>query len=250
MPDNEGEIASSVAWRRLVPVAAILAGFAAFFAFGLDAYLDVEALRRHHRELAAWAAGHAVLAAAIYCALYAVVVLLSLPGGAVMTIAGGFVFGAAWTTAYVVVSATVGATGLFLATKTALGDPLRARAGPFIQRMEKGFRANALSYLLVLRLIPVFPFWLVNLAPAFLGVSLRVYVVATFFGIIPGTAVYAWVGGGIGQLLEEGGEPDLGLIFEPHVFGPLIALAALSTLPIIYRRLRRGGRTPGAAPHG
>ena len=177
------------------------------------------------------------------------VVLLSLPGGAVMTIAGGFVFGAAWTTAYVVVSATVGATGLFLVAKTALGDPLRARAGPFIQRVEKGFRANALSYLLVLRLIPLFPFWLVNLAPAFLGVPLRVYVVATFFGIMPGTAVYAWVGGGLGQLLAEGGEPNLGMNFEPHILLPLIALAALSTLPIVYRRLRRRGRS-SSATHG
>ena len=230
-------------------MAVIVAGFAAVFAFGLDAYLDVETLRRHHGELAAWAADHAVLAAAIFCVLYAVVVLLSLPGGAVMTIAGGFVFGAAWTTAYVVVSATVGATGLFLVAKTALGDPLRARAGPFIQRVEKGFRANALSYLLVLRLIPLFPFWLVNLAPAFLGVPLRVYVVATFFGIMPGTAVYAWVGGGLGQLLAEGGEPNLGMIFEPHILLPLIALAALSTLPIVYRRLRRRGRS-SSATHG
>ena len=230
-------------------MAVIVAGFAAVFAFGLDAYLDVETLRRHHGELAAWVADHAVLAAAIFCVLYAVVVLLSLPGGAVMTIAGGFVFGAAWTTAYVVVSATVGATGLFLVAKTALGDPLRARAGPFIQRVEKGFRANALSYLLVLRLIPLFPFWLVNLAPAFLGVPLRVYVVATFFGIMPGTAVYAWVGGGLGQLLAEGGEPNLGMIFEPHILLPLIALAALSTLPIVYRRLRRRGRS-SSATHG
>ena len=239
MADGGVERASKSHWRRWVPLALVVCGFVAFFAFGLDDYLDWEVLRQHHAELANIVAEHAVLAALVFSIVYVLVVLLSLPGGAIMTIAGGFLFGTVVTTTCVVVSATIGATLLFLVAKTALGDPLRARAGPFMQRMEKGFQTNALNYLLILRLIPLFPFWLVNLAPAFLGVPLRVYVLATFFGIIPGTAVYAWVGSGIGQLLMAGGEPDLGVIFEPQVFGPLVALAALSALPIIYRRWRR-----------
>ena len=127
-------------------------------------------------------------------------------------------------------------TGLFLIARTALGDVLRAKAGPFLAKMEEGFRENALSYLLVLRLIPLFPFWLVNLVPAFLGVSTIHYVIGTFFGIIPGTFVFASVGNGLGALLDAGEDPNLGIIFQPEVLGPLVALALLSLLPVLYKR--------------
>jgi uncharacterized membrane protein YdjX (TVP38/TMEM64 family) len=104
--------------------------------------------------------------------------------------------------------------------------------------MEAGFRENALSYLLVLRLVPLFPFWLVNLAPAFLGVSLRTYVIGTFFGIIPGTFVYILVGNGAGAVLDAGGELDLGLIFRPEILAPIAGLALLSLVPIAYKRIK------------
>ena len=102
--------------------------------------------------------------------------------------------------------------------------------------MEGGFRENALSYLLVLRLIPAFPFWLVNLVPAFLGVSTVTYVIGTFFGIIPGTFVFASVGAGLGAILDAGQDPDLGIIFRPDVLGPLVGLALLSLLPVVYKK--------------
>ena len=121
-----------------------------------------------------------------------------------MTIAGGFLFGTLTTTVVVVVGATIGAIALFLAARYAFFDALHAKAGPALLKMEKGFQENALSYLLVLRLIPLFPFWLVNLVPALLGVPLRTYVIGTALGIIPGTFVFASVGNGLGTLLEEG----------------------------------------------
>ena len=112
-----------------------------------------------------------------------------------------------------------------------------------VRRMEEGFRRNALSYLLVLRLVPLFPFWMVNLVPAFLGVNLRTYLIGTFLGIIPGGFVYASVGNGLGAVFDAGGTPDLGIIFEPEILIPIIGLALLSLLPIAYRMVRkaRGG---------
>jgi uncharacterized membrane protein YdjX (TVP38/TMEM64 family) len=139
-------------------------------------------------------------------------------------------------TAYTVVGATAGATLLFLAARTALGGTLRARAGPALKRMEAGFKKNALSYLLVLRLVPIFPFWLVNLVPAFLNVPLRVYVIGTFIGIIPGTAVFASIGNGLGALLADCRKPDFGVVFQPTILLPLLALAALALVPVLFRR--------------
>ena len=155
-----------------------------------------------------------------------------------MTITGGFLFGQWLGTTYVIFAATIGATILFLAARTALGDVLHAKAGPFLQKMEAGFQENALSYLLVLRLIPAFPFFIVNLVPAFLGVSLRVYVIATFVGIIPGTFVYATVGAGLGSIFDAGGEFSAGSILTPEIITALIGLAILALLPVAYKKVK------------
>ena len=167
--------------------------------------------------------------------------------------AAGFRFGAVSGTIYGIGGATVGATGLFLAARTALGEPLRARAGPSLHRLEQGFRKNALSYLLFLRLIPLFPFWLVNLVPAFLGVPLRTYVIGTAIGIIPGCFVYASVGNGLGAVFDAGETPDLGIIFKPDILIPIVGLAILALLPIAYKRFKRGADdddAPRASQHG
>lgn len=223
---------------RLIPLGILALGLIAFFAFDLGRYVSLEALHEHRRVLKAWVDRTGAVAVLVFGVVYAVMVALSVPGGLIMTVAGGFLFGASLATVTVVISATVGATVLFLAAKFALGDYLRARAGPALQKMEAGFRENAFSYLLVLRLVPVFPFWLVNLAPAFLGVSLRTYVVGTFFGIIPGTLVYALVGNGAGAVLEAGGPLDLGVIFKPEILAPIIGLAVLALVPVVYKRIK------------
>lgn len=224
---------------RLVPVALIAAGFAAVFAFDLDRFLGLEALKQNREALLAWRADHEVLAALAFVGAYALVVALSLPGAVWMTIAGGFLFGTVAATIYVVVAATLGAAAIFLAARYAFSDLLHAKAGGAIRKMEAGFGENALSYLLFLRLVPIFPFWLVNLVPAFLGVPLGTFVVGTFFGIIPGSIVYSLVGNGLGAVLDAGGEPDLGLIFAPEVLAPIVGLAVLSLVPVAYKHLRR-----------
>jgi uncharacterized membrane protein YdjX (TVP38/TMEM64 family) len=228
----------SSALRRLAPLAILLAAIGAFFALGLHDYLSFEALRQHREVLLGLVEQHPFLAPLAFTAVYAAVVALSVPGGAILTIAGGFLLGIVPATLCVLVGATVGATIVFLIARTALGDALRAKAGPRIRRMEEGFRQDALSYLLVLRLIPIFPFWLVNIVPAFLGVPVRTYVLGTFVGIIPGAFVYASVGNGLGAVFDAGGTPDLGIIFEPAILLPIVGLAMLALLPVGYRKLK------------
>jgi uncharacterized membrane protein YdjX (TVP38/TMEM64 family) len=229
---------------RILPIAVLVIGLIVFFAAGLNKYVSFEVLAKHRGAIVGWVERNGALAVIVYLMGYAVMVSFSLPGGAVATIFGGFLFGTLSATAIVVVGATAGATGLFLAARTGLGEPLRARAGPGLKKMEAGFRENALSYLLVLRLVPLFPFWLVNLVPAFLGVSLRSYVIGTFFGIIPGTFVYASLGNGLGALLDEGKVPDLGIVFRADILIPLVGLAVLALIPVAYKKLkaRRGGK--------
>jgi uncharacterized membrane protein YdjX (TVP38/TMEM64 family) len=228
---------------RWVPFGLLAAGLILFFALGLDRYIGFEALSEHRQWLSAQVEAHGALSALAFMAVYALVVALSIPGGAAITIAAGFLFGVWLATLYVWIAATLGATVLFLAARTALGNVLRAKAGSALERMEQGFREDALSYLLVLRLIPLFPFWLVNLVPALLGVPLRTYLLATAVGIVPGTFVYASVGHGLGALIETGGTPDLSIIYEPEILTPICGLAVLALVPVLYKKLkaRRAG---------
>lgn len=233
------EAARRFSIRRLWPLAILALGFGLFFALGLHRYVTLDMLRDNRQALTQWVEANRLWAIVVYMGLYALMVAFSLPGALVATLTGGFLFGAVLGGAATVVAATAGATVLFIAAKSALGDLLRAKAGSAVARMEEGFRANAFSYLLFLRLVPAFPFWLVNLAPAFLGVRLSTFVGATFIGIVPGTFVFASLGAGLGAVFERGEEPNLGLIFEPRVILPILALALLSLVPALYRRFRK-----------
>lgn len=233
-------------WRRLAPLGVLVGALALFFILGLDSYVSFEVLQEHRQTLVDFVADNAVSASLLFFAIYAVAVAISFPGASIITIVGGFLFGIIWASVLVVFAATVGATAVFLAARTALRDTLQRRAGKWVRRLEGGFRQNAFSYLLTLRLIPVVPFWLVNLVPALLGVRLWTYVLSTFIGIIPGTVVYVALGNGLGATLEEGRTPDLGIIFDPEILLPLIGLSVLAMVPVIYRCIR--GRSPAAPP--
>ncbi len=227
----------SFAIKRYLPLLVLVAGLVAFFVFGLDRYVSFETLRENRVTILTWVQNAGVLAVLTYMALYAVAVAFSLPGGAILSITGGFLFGAVWGTVYIVISATLGATVLFLIAKTTLGDSLRSKAGPWLQKMEAGFQENAMSYLLVLRLVPLFPFFVVNLVPAFLGVALSTYVMGTFVGIIPGAFVYATVGVGLGSIFDAGDEFSAKGILTPQILIALIALAVLALIPVIYKKI-------------
>lgn len=224
--------------KRFWPLVVLAAGLIGYFALGLDRFLSFQALKDNRAALLDFVAASPVSAALIYVAIYVAVVAFSLPGGAVMTIAGGLLFGGVLATALVVVAATIGASLVFLAAKTVLGDVLRARAGPFLKRMEDGFAANALSYLLVLRLVPLFPFFVVNIVPAFLGVTLRTFFVGTLIGIVPGTFVFATVGAGLGSIFDAGNEFSAQGVLTPEIVVALIGLALLALLPVAYKRLK------------
>ena len=238
-PDSPQAATGRALAKRLLPLAILAAALATFLLLDLDRFLSFETLKAHRAFLTDFVESNGLLAALVFMAVYAVVVALSVPGGLVLTIAGGFLFGALPATLYVVLSATLGATAVFLAARTALGDSLQRRAGPWLRRMEAGFRENAFSYLLVLRLIPLFPFFVVNLVPAFLGVPLRTYLLATFLGIIPGTYVYVLVGAGLGSVFDRGGELTAAGVLTPEVIGALVGLSLLSLLPVAYKWWRR-----------
>lgn len=231
-PGGDSGSAGLLSARRVLPVAVIVAGFAAFFIFDLDSYVTFESLKQNREWLLGQVAAHAVLTALAFIALYAVVVAFSLPGATVMTITGGFLFGLWFGTAWNVIGATIGATLLFLAARTALGDILHSKAGPWMQKLEAGFRENALSYLLFMRLVPAFPFFVVNLVPAFLGVQLRTFVLATFFGIIPGGFVYTSVGAGLGSVFDAGEEFSVSGVLTPQIIAAMVGLALLALIPV------------------
>ena len=236
-------------YLKIALVALLVAVVVAFKVFDLASYVSLDVLKSNREALTEFVARNRFWAAILFGAGYAVVIAFSLPVGAVMTITIGFLFGWLGGGLIVVVGATIGATALFLVARSTIGGFLEAKAGPFIYKMEDGFRENALSYLLAMRLIPIFPFWLVNLVPAFLGVSTTTYVFATFFGIIPGTFVYASVGNGLGALIDAGDPNDsvLGTIFEPQYLAPLIGLAVLAILPVIYKKYQsRRKQAPSA----
>jgi uncharacterized membrane protein YdjX (TVP38/TMEM64 family) len=225
---------NGISARRLLPLGLLVAAGLAFVAIGGGRYLSFAALAENRDWLCGLVQSWGVVAGLFYIAVYAGLVALSVPGAAVLTIAGGFLFGPWIGTLCAVVGATLGATGIFLATRAGLGG-LAQRAGPLVGRLEAGFRADAFNYLLVLRLVFIVPFWLVNLVPALVGVRLSTFVLATFLGIIPGTFVYASFGNGLGDVV---GDPGLGVLLRPSVIGPIIGLVILALVPVGYKRWR------------
>jgi uncharacterized membrane protein YdjX (TVP38/TMEM64 family) len=215
----------------------LLAGLVALaWATGATRLLSFEALAAHRAALDAWVAARPVLAAGAYVLAYVLVVALSLPGGVVMTLAGGLLFGPWLGTGLTVVGATIGACLLFLAARSALAPLVAGRAAGLIGRIRPGLERDGFFYLLTLRLIPVVPFWLANLAPALVGMPFGAYAAATALGIIPGTAVFSGIGAGLGDVLAAGGRPELGIIFSAPILLPLLGLAALSLIGAWWRK--------------
>jgi uncharacterized membrane protein YdjX (TVP38/TMEM64 family) len=227
--------------RRVWAALGILALVGALRLTPLGELLSLESLARHREALAGFVARNAVAAAAIFVLAYVTVVAFSLPGATAMTIAGGLLFGAALGTALAVVAATIGATLVFLLARRIFGADALERLGPRAEKLARGLQREAGSYLLVLRLVPLFPFFLVNLVPAFAGVRLPVFAATTFLGIIPGTAVFALAGAGLGEVAAAGGELSVGRVLTPEILAALLGLAALSLAAIPLRRRFAGG---------
>jgi uncharacterized membrane protein YdjX (TVP38/TMEM64 family) len=225
--------------RRVVPLAVLLAALAMLWWSGLAAQLNWATLGRYQGTLEAWIGGHPIAAPALYAALYAVATALSLPEGAVLTVAGGLLFGTVLGGTMAVFGATVGALVLFVAARSAFASTMAARGGRRLARIRAELQRNGFSYLLAVRLIPALPFWLVNLAAALADMRLLPFAAATLIGIVPATFVYASIGAGVGGLLAAGRRPDLSVIFSARILVPLVALGLLALLPALWRGRKR-----------
>ena len=231
---------------RLAPLAIIAGALGLFFALGLHQYFSLDTLRENRVALNNWVANEPLLAVGVFMLAYAAAVAISFPGASILTIFGGFLFGLWPGVPAIVVSATLGATVIFLASKTALGDLLQKRTGGFVKRMEAGFREDELSYMFLLRIVPVFPFWGVNIAAGLLGVKLKNFFIGTLFGIIPGSFVYASIGNAAGAAFDAGEDVSLtGILTQPATLLPIIGLAALAALPIILKRFNKRAASLG-----
>ena len=225
---------------RWLPVLILLTGFALGLFFFRD-YLSFEALRDNRQALLAFRDSHYVAMVAAYMAIYVLIVAFSLPGATAATLTGGFLFGLFPGVIFVLLSATAGATMIFLAARLGFGRSLSARmdsSSGLVRRISDGIHENELSMLFLIRLVPVVPFFVANLLPALVGVSLHRYVFTTLFGIMPGTVVYTCVGAGLGEVFARGETPDLSIISDPAILGPILGLCALAALPILIRALR------------
>lgn len=228
--------------KRLWIVLGFAGIIAAFHALGLGSLLSIETLRAHRAALVAFVAGHGFMAALVFVLAYVVAVSFSLPGATILTLTGGFLFGPWLGTVLNVTGATIGATIVFAFATRLFGANVLDRFGDNARLLGENIKANAWSYLLVLRLTPIFPFFLVNLVPAFVGVKLPVFVLTTLFGIIPGTAVFTLAGAGLGSVLDAGGAFKLSSILTPEILAGLFGLAALSlaAIPLKKRFDKRG----------
>ncbi|MEL7183697.1 MAG: VTT domain-containing protein [Pseudomonadota bacterium] len=225
---------------RFVPLVAI-GTVAAVGAFYLRDYLSFQTLADNREALIAFRDANYAMTALLFIAAYILIVAFSLPGAAIATLTGGFLFGLFPGALFNAGAATVGATAIFLAAKYGLGDRLAAKmdaSGGAVKKIKDGIREDETSYLFIMRLVPAVPFFMANLIPAFVGVSLRKFVLTTFFGILPGGIVYTWVGAGLGEVFARGETPNFGIIFEPHILGPILGLAALAVLPILIKKVR------------
>ena len=238
MPAMAETSPQSFSLRRLIPLGLLLVAGVIFVLCGGRRYLTFNTLADNRDVLAALAAHGGALLAAEFILVYFALTALSIPGALIATLVGGFLFGPWLGAIYSLTGATLGATTVFLAARAGLGG-LGEQRMPRIRCLMAGFREDAFNYLLVLRLIPIVPFWAVNLAAGIVGMRLAGFAVATFIGMIPAAFIYASVGNGLGTLLVTGQKPEMHLIFRPNILLPLIGLAILALLPVIYRH-RRG----------
>ena len=224
--------------KKTLPLLILVLGLILFFVFGGHQYLNFQSLSDNYQKLQNFTEQHYAISTLIFMGVYILLVAFSIPGATIMTLLGGFLFDVWFGTLWVVIAATIGASITFLAVNTAFGDALKSKVGPKLAKMQKGFTEDAFNYLLILRLLPVFPFFIINIAAGIVGMRLRTFFIGTFIGIIPGSFIYAWVGSGLSYTLQKGDALNLGIIFEPKILFPIIGLAVLSVIPVIIKKVK------------
>ena len=226
---------NSAALIKILILALFAGGIILFFALGGQKYLNLETLKANRDALIQYANHHYLSAYVIGFFIYTISTALSLPGGLILSLAMGLVFGRWAGTVLIVLAATLGATLVFLAARYLFADMARKRIGGLAQKINQGFTQDAFNYLLFLRLVPLFPFWLVNLAPAFTNISLKTYVSATAIGILPGTFVFANLGQNLGRISSTKE------LLTPPIIGAFILLGVFALIPVLYKKFKAKG---------
>jgi uncharacterized membrane protein YdjX (TVP38/TMEM64 family) len=241
--------------KRWIPLAVLLAAIAAAYATGLHRYLMLSEIAANRDALRTFVSEHFALAMLCYAGIYIAVVSLSLPGATALSIVGGLLFGWLASAPITTVAATIGAVIVFSIVTTSLGTLIAERASPFVQKLAEGFRGDAFNYLLFLRLVPAFPFFAVNAVAGLARIPLRTFVIATFFGIIPGVLAFAWIGAGLDEVIEKhltlyrecvaakGADNctidiDAMSLVSPQLLLGFAALAVISLVPVALRHFR------------
>ncbi len=231
--------------RKLLPIAVILVVAAVGFATLRD-YLTFDTIKDNRFALIEFRYSNYALMSFAFVGAYIVVVAFSLPGAAVTSMAGGFLFGLFPGSLYNVLAATIGASAIFLAAQMGLGNYLSSKmdtGSGTVKEIRDGLRENEISFLFLIRLVPAVPFFVANLVPALVGVKFRNFVFTTFFGIVPGAVVYTWAGVGLGEVFDRGENPNLGIMLEWYILGPILGLCGLAALPILVNAIRKRWET-------
>ncbi len=226
-------------FKKLLPILFLIIGTAVFFISGSHKVLNFETLRTQSDFLQNFVETHYIRAVLFYMCAYLLITAFSLPMALPMTLFGGFLFGAYFGTFYTTTSATIGAICIFLAARYAISDYLEQKVQGILHRLKDGFNENAFTYLLTLRLIPLFPFWAVNIVPALLSVPLRTFSLSTFIGIIPATFVFTLVGSGLGEVFMSQDEFSLSSVVKPKFLIALTGLGILAILPVLWKKFKK-----------
>jgi len=226
--------------KKIAILAAFAAVGAAFYFLDLGSHLTLDALKENRAGLEALRDRHAILLPAAFVSIYIVQTAFSLPGAAILSLAAGALFGVVQGTLYVVSGATIGAVLAFLVSRTLLRDWVSRKFGGRMEAIDRGLRESGLSYLLFLRLVPAFPFFLVNLACGITGIPLRTYALGTFFGIMPGSLVFINAGASLATI------ESVGQVASPRVLGSFALLGLFALLPTIIHAVKkhRDGKSP------
>ncbi len=243
-------------YRRWTPLAVLAVLIAVAYASGLHRYLSLETIVQNKVKLESFVSAHTLVAVLIYAAVYIVSVALSLPGAVILTILGGFIFGWQLSAPVTVVAATIGAVIVFQIVKTSLGASIAERAGPFVARLSQGFANDAFNYMLFLRLVPAFPFFIVNAVAGLCRVDLKSFTLATFLGIIPGTIAFSWLGGGLDSIIAAQKsahdtclaakspaacpfELSASSLLTPELLTAFVVLGVIALIPIAVKKWRK-----------
>lgn len=236
--------------KRFLPLAIVVAGLGFAYLMGWQRFFTLDFLAESRESLTSFVASNYWLSTIGFTALYAIAVAFSFPAASILTIFSGFLFGWLAGSVIVAIGATTGASAIFLAARSAFGDGLRSRVGGRVKNLADGFEKDAFSYLLVLRIAPVFPFFIMNIAPALFNVPLRTYVIATFLGILPGVVAYSYLGQGIGSVLDAaeaaGTSASVGDLITTEITLAFAALAIVAAVPVVIKKWR-GRKTASGA---